>query len=51
LSYLDILALSAIAPFIFIAKKRSSCGRSFGWIAAKAGQLFVDRERRPETGK
>ncbi len=51
LSYLDILALSAIAPFIFIAKKEVRSWPIFGWIAAKAGTLFVDRERRLETGK
>jgi len=51
LSYLDILALSAAAPFIFIAKKEVRSWPIFGWIAAKAGTLFVDRERRLETGK
>ena len=51
LSYLDILALSAVGPFIFIAKKEVRSWPIFGWIAAKAGTLFVDRERKLETGK
>lgn len=51
LSYLDILALSALAPFVFVAKKEVRAWPIFGWIAAKAGTLFVDRERRLDTGK
>ena len=51
LSYLDILALSALAPFVFIAKKEVRSWPIFGWISAKAGTLFVDRERKLDTGK
>jgi lyso-ornithine lipid O-acyltransferase len=51
LSYLDILALSTVAPFVFIAKKEVRRWPIFGWIAWKAGTLFVDRERKLETGK
>jgi 1-acyl-sn-glycerol-3-phosphate acyltransferase len=51
LSYLDILVLSALAPFVFIAKKEVRSWPIFGWIAAKAGTLFVDRERKLDTGK
>ena len=38
-------------PFVFIAKKEVRSWPIFGWIAAKAGTLFVDRERKLETGK
>jgi 1-acyl-sn-glycerol-3-phosphate acyltransferase len=51
LSYADILTLSSIVPCAFIAKKEVRSWPIFGWIAAKAGTLFVDRERRLETAK
>jgi 1-acyl-sn-glycerol-3-phosphate acyltransferase len=51
LSYLDILALSTLVPTVFIAKKEVRRWPIFGWIAWKAGTLFVDRERRLETGR
>lgn len=51
LSYLDILALSALAPFVFIAKKEVRSWPIFGWMAKIAGTLFVDRERKLDTGK
>src|SRR5437764_14423329 len=51
LSYLDILALSALAPFVFIAKKEVRSWAIFGWMATTAGTLFVDRERKLDTGK
>lgn len=51
LSYLDILALGALAPFVFIAKKEVRSWAIFGWMAKTAGTLFVDRERKLDTGK
>lgn len=51
LSYLDILALSTLVPTVFIAKKEVRRWPIFGWIAWKAGTLFVDRERKLDTGK
>src|SRR3954469_17646122 len=51
LSYLDILALSALTPCVFIAKKEVRSWAIFGWMAKTAGTLFVDRERRLDTGK
>jgi 1-acyl-sn-glycerol-3-phosphate acyltransferase len=51
LSYLDILALSALAPFVFIAKKEVRSWAIFGWMAHTAGTLFVDRERKLDTGR
>lgn len=49
LSYADILALSSLTPCAFIAKKQVRSWPIFGWIAATAGTLFVDRERKMET--
>ena len=51
LSYLDILALSALTPCVFIAKKEVRSWTIFGWMAKTAGTLFVDRERKLETGR
>jgi lyso-ornithine lipid O-acyltransferase len=51
LSYADILALSTIVPCAFIAKKEVRKWPIFGWLAAKGGSLFVDRERKLETAK
>jgi 1-acyl-sn-glycerol-3-phosphate acyltransferase len=51
LSYLDILALSTLAPFVFIAKKEVRSWAIFGWMAKTGGSLFVDRERKLDTGK
>jgi len=51
LSYADIIALSSIMPCAFVAKKEVRSWPIFGWIAATAGSLFVDRERRLETAK
>jgi 1-acyl-sn-glycerol-3-phosphate acyltransferase len=51
LSYADILALSSIMPCAFIAKKEVRSWPIFGWIAAQAGTLFVDRERKLETAR
>ena len=51
LSYLDILALSALTPCVFIAKKEVRSWTIFGWMAHTAGTLFVDRERKLETGR
>jgi len=51
LSYADILVLSSVVPCAFVAKKEVRSWPIFGWIAAKAGTLFVDRERKLETAK
>jgi len=51
LSYADILTLSSIVPCAFIAKKEVRSWPIFGWIAAKSGTLFVDRERKLDTAK
>src|SRR5438270_2878783 len=51
LSYADILTISSILPCAFIAKKEVRSWPIFGWIAAKSGTLFVDRERKLETAR
>lgn len=45
LSYLDILALGALSPAVFIAKIEVKDWPVFGWFARLAGTIFVDRNR------
>lgn len=51
LSYLDVLVLGALAPAAFVAKGEVKHWPVFGWFAALAGTVFVDRQRRTQTGR
>lgn len=51
LSYLDILAISATTPAVFVSKADVRRWPLFGWFAAIAGTVFVDRERRTHVGE
>jgi 1-acyl-sn-glycerol-3-phosphate acyltransferase len=46
LSYLDILAYSALVPCVFVAKQEVSHWPIFGLFARLSGTIFVDRTRR-----
>ena len=46
LSYIDIIVLSSIRPWVFVAKRDVASWPLFGWLARAAGTIFVDRERR-----
>src|ERR1019366_9633460 len=46
LSYLDILAISSTMPAVFVSKADVRRWPLFGWLAALAGTVFVERERR-----
>jgi 1-acyl-sn-glycerol-3-phosphate acyltransferase len=50
LSYLDIFALSALTPCIFVAKCEVRRWPIFGWFARLSGTLFADRSRRTQVG-
>jgi lyso-ornithine lipid O-acyltransferase len=50
LSYLDVLAISAVTPAVFVAKSEIRRWPVFGWCAALAGTVFVERERRMNVG-
>jgi len=50
LSYLDILAISATTPAVFVSKSEVRRWPLFGWFAAIAGTVFVERERRLHVG-
>ena len=49
-SYFDVLVMSATAPVSFIAKKEVSGWPLFGLMARLQRSVFVDRERRGDTG-
>ena len=49
LSYLDIIALSALRPCIFVAKRDVRAWPLFGWLARAGGTIFVERDRRRGT--
>ena len=51
LSYLDILAISAVTPAVFVSKAEVRRWPLFGWFAAISGTVFVDRERRTQVGE
>jgi 1-acyl-sn-glycerol-3-phosphate acyltransferase len=50
-SWLDIVALSAIAPMCFIAKKEVAGWPLFGALASIGRTLYVDRDRRHDVGR
>jgi 1-acyl-sn-glycerol-3-phosphate acyltransferase len=50
-SWLDIIVLSAAAPVSFVAKKEVSKWPFFGTLARLQRTVFVDRERRHNTGR
>jgi 1-acyl-sn-glycerol-3-phosphate acyltransferase len=51
LGYLDILAISAVSPAVFVSKADVRRWPLFGWLAAIAGTVFVERERRTHVGE
>lgn len=51
LSYLDILAIAAVTPAIFVSKADVRGWPLFGWLASLAGTVFVERERRAHVGE
>ena len=48
-SYLDILAFSAVARCVFLAKSEIRSWPFIGWIAGLTGTVFIDRTRRIQT--
>ncbi|MEI9960133.1 MAG: lysophospholipid acyltransferase family protein [Limisphaerales bacterium] len=50
LSYLDILAISAVTPAAFVSKADVRRWPLFGWLASLGGTIFIERERRTHVG-
>lgn len=51
LSYLDILVISSITPAIFVAKSEVRRWPVFGWLARRAGTLFIERAKRGDVAR
>lgn len=49
LSYIDILLLASIRPFIMVAKTEVRSWPLLGWLTAQAGTVYVQRGGKPET--
>ncbi|HYG22964.1 MAG TPA: lysophospholipid acyltransferase family protein [Verrucomicrobiae bacterium] len=50
LSYLDILVIASLTPAAFVSKHEVKAWPVFGWFARIAGTVFVDRQKRHQTG-
>lgn len=50
-SYLDILAISALQPVVFVAKKEVAGWPVFGWFARLSGTRFIDRSKRSDVAR
>ena len=50
-SWLDIVAMSAALPVVFVAKKEVRQWPFFGTLASLGGTIFIDRDRRQATGQ
>ncbi len=48
-SWLDIFALNARAPMVFVAKSEVAAWPGIGWLARATGTMFVRREARAEV--
>jgi 1-acyl-sn-glycerol-3-phosphate acyltransferase len=51
LSYLDVIALAALTPAVFVAKREVRSWPVFGALARMAGTLFIHREMRSDTAR
>jgi len=51
LSYLDILVIGSLTPTVFVSKADVRGWPVFGWLAARAGTVFIERERRLHVGE
>ncbi len=49
-SWKDIIVLAAVADVVFIAKSEVKSWPVFGWLARWQRSVFIERERRRETG-
>lgn len=51
ISWLDIFVLDAVFPTRFVAKAEVRSWPLIGWLCVRAGTLFIERERRHDTGR
>lgn len=51
ISWIDIWALKASCPMQLVAKAEIRAWPMVGWLAQQTGTLFIERERRHDTGR
>jgi len=51
LSYMDVMAICAVTPAVFVSKAEVRKWPLFGWFAAIAGTVFINRQRRTHVGE
>jgi 1-acyl-sn-glycerol-3-phosphate acyltransferase len=51
ISWLDIYALKQLLPMHFVAKSEIRSWPVIGWLASVTGTVFIERERRHDTGR
>jgi len=51
ISWIDIWALKQLHPMHFVAKSEIRDWPVIGWLAQRAGTLFIERARRQDTGR
>jgi len=49
LGYVDILVIGSVCPAVFVAKSDVKSWPIFGWLASRAGTIFVSRDDRSEV--
>jgi len=50
-SWLDIIALSTLAPVSFVAKAEVGCWPVIGWLARIQDSVFIDRRRKKDVAR
>ncbi len=50
LGYVDVLVLGALNPSVFVARHDVQSWPVFGWLASRAGTIYIERERRAHVG-
>lgn len=48
-SWLDIYVINAVIPVRFVAKSEVRAWPAIGWLSARTGTLFIERQRRRDT--
>jgi len=49
LGYVDILVIGSVCPAVFVAKSEVKVWPIFGWLASRAGTIFVSRDDRVQV--
>ena len=50
LGYLDVIVFGSLNPAVFVARHDVESWPVFGWLASRAGTIYIQRERRTHVG-